>query len=95
MRPLRDPEGAELSHLVNVCNLEDKDILEIGCGDGKFTQQYANLARRVVGIDLEFTDLHEADSNKNTSRSFFIQSKGEQLPFPAQVFDIAIFASSL
>jgi len=95
MRPLRDPEGAELSHLVNACELEGKHVLEIGCGDGKFTRQYESLPRWVVGIDLDLSDLHEAESNKSSLRSFFIRSKGEQLPFPAQGFDIAIFASSL
>jgi ubiquinone/menaquinone biosynthesis C-methylase UbiE len=95
MKPLRDPEGNELSHLVTVCELADKDILEVGCGDGKFTRQYAKIPRRIVGIDPEISDLHEAMNNKRPPNSFFIQSKGEQLPFPPQVIDIVIFASSL
>jgi ubiquinone/menaquinone biosynthesis C-methylase UbiE len=78
-----------------MCELAGKDVLEIGCGDGKFTRQYAEIARRIVGIDPEIFDLYEAMNNKRPPNSFFIQSKGEQLPFPPQVIDIVIFASSL
>jgi ubiquinone/menaquinone biosynthesis C-methylase UbiE len=95
MKPLRDPEGAELSHLVTTYELAGKDVVEIGCGDGKFTRQYAEIPRRIVGIDPEISDLHEVMNNKRPANSFFIQSEGELLPFPPQFFDIVIFASSL
>ena len=95
MKAVRDPEGAEFSHLVKACELAGKVILEIGCGDGKFTRQYAAIPRKIIGIDPEISDLYEAKGKKGSSNSFFIQSMGENLPFPSQVFDIVIFASSL
>ena len=95
MKALRDPEGAEFSHLVKACELAGKVILEIGCGDGKFTRQYAGIPRKIIGIDPEISDLHGAKENKGGSNLFFTQSIGENLPFPSQVFDIVIFASSL
>jgi ubiquinone/menaquinone biosynthesis C-methylase UbiE len=95
MKPLRDPEGAELHHLIKACQPAGKDILEIGCGDGTFTVQYAGMVRKVIGIDPEFFDLNEASHKPRLSDSFFIQANGEQLPFPSQAFDIVIFASSL
>ena|SRR4030042_1354871 len=97
MRPIRDPEGAELRHLASACELTGKTILEIGCGDGKFTRQYAGASKKIIGIDPEITDLRTAKNDMNTSEyhSFFIQSMGERLPFPSQSFNIAIFACSL
>jgi ubiquinone/menaquinone biosynthesis C-methylase UbiE len=95
MKALRDPEGAELSHLVQACELTGKEILEIGCGDGKFMRQYMGLPKRLIGIDPEMSDLHVIHHDKGASNSYFIQSIGEKLPFPSQVFDIVIFASSL
>ena len=97
MRPSRDPEHAELSHLVNACSLEGKDILEIGCGDGKFIRQYAQFPRNITGIDPEIGDLEialQADIKHNIHVRY-LQAEGEQLPFISNVFDIAIFASSL
>lgn len=95
MRPLRDPEGAELKHLIGACDLAGKRVVEIGSGDGRFIRQYNGLIRCVVGIDPVFDDLHEAVKTINNSNSHFIQAEGEQLPFPDSIFDIALFASSL
>ena len=95
MKATRDPEGAEVSHLIKACTLSGKVVLEIGCGDGKFTRQYAGMPSRLVGVDPGITDLSAARLNKGTSNSYFIQSIGEKLPFHSQIFDIIIFASSL
>jgi ubiquinone/menaquinone biosynthesis C-methylase UbiE len=97
MRPSRDPEYAELSHLINACSLVGKDILEIGCGDGKLIRQYAQFPRNITGIDPEAEDLKtavQADNRSNTPARY-LQAEGEHLPFPTHAFDIAIFASSL
>src|SRR4030042_2027104 len=97
MKALRDPEGAELNHLIKACELAGKRVLEIGCGDGKFIRQYASMPRRLVGIDPGLADLNTAKNNKSTfpNPPHFIQAVGEGIPFPAQSFDIVIFASSL
>jgi len=95
MKAMRDPEGAEVRHIISTCELSGKTILEIGCGEGKLTRQYARMPRKVVGIDPEKTDLLVAVENIGTTNSFFIQSIGEKLPFPSGVFEIVIFASSL
>lgn len=97
MRPLRDPEGAELSHLVAACQPSAKAILEIGCGAGKLTWQYAGLPRRVAGIDPAASELRLAQRAAPTTAPHvsFIQAVGEGLPFPSHTFDIALFASSL
>ncbi|OGN92039.1 MAG: hypothetical protein A2Y88_08275 [Chloroflexi bacterium RBG_13_48_10] len=97
MRPLRDPEGAELNHLIAVCDLAGKDILEIGCGDGEFTRQFAGLTHKVIGIDPEISDLNIARNDKTAlfPNACYIQSIGERLPFPPQIYDLVIFACSL
>jgi ubiquinone/menaquinone biosynthesis C-methylase UbiE len=98
VKPLRDPEGAELTHLVEACPLEGKVILEIGCGDGVFMRQYSRMARFVVGIDPLSTEVQLA-RNKTLSgkqgKMQFLLGEGENLPFPDQMFDGVIFGSSL
>lgn len=95
MKTLRDPEGAEISHLLQACPLTGKEILEIGCGDGKFIRQYMDLPNRLVGIDPALPDLIIAKVNQAGTKISFLQSVGENLPFPPGVFNIVIFASSL
>jgi len=96
MKALNDPEGAELSHLVAACSLPGRHILEIGCGNGKLTWQYAGLPRQVVGIDPDASVLRQATVNRQASSSnvSFLRAVGEALPFPPRVFDVVLFASS-
>jgi ubiquinone/menaquinone biosynthesis C-methylase UbiE len=97
VKSIRDPECAELNHLVYACPLTGKNILEIGCGEGKLTRQYEGMPRKLIGIDPEISDLRIARQNKTTKnhQMFFIQAIGENLPFPSQTLDAVIFASSL
>src|SRR5439155_7363017 len=46
-----DPEGIELRTVLKHVRFEGRDILEIGCGDGRMTFKYAASAKSVVGID--------------------------------------------
>ena len=97
MKALRDPERVEFNHLIAACPLPGKKILEIGCGKGVFTWQYAGLAWHVVGIDPAAADILQAskDAPSSQSNSSFVRAKGEDLPFPPGSFDIVLFASSL
>ncbi len=93
----RDPESAQLKHLMAACQLSGKSVLEIGCGNGVLTWQYAHIPKGVIGIDPKAAELLEASRARPASRSetCFIQAMGEALPFPSQAFDLVIFASSL
>jgi ubiquinone/menaquinone biosynthesis C-methylase UbiE len=95
MRASRDPEGAELDQIVNACPLEGKKVLEIGCGHGQLTFQYAQTAQRTIGIDPALSELKDAFHSNQTTIAYFIQAKAEQLPFQSMAFDVVILASSL
>ncbi len=95
MKAIRDPERNELAHVVAACALAGQDVLEIGCGDGKFTCQYSDTVRSVVGIDVNHLDLETASTYGPCSSVHFIQGSAEHLPVCGGIFDIAIFASSL
>jgi len=97
MKALRDPERAELNHLVAACPLPGMHFLEIGCGNGIFTWQYAGLPWQVVGIDPDESDILQAKTDRPVSLSHvsLVRAVGEALPFSAGSYDIALFASSL
>ena len=46
-----DPEGYEIRALFDLAELKGKDILEIGCGFGRLTWLYAEVAGHVTAID--------------------------------------------
>lgn len=96
MKALADPEGAELSHLVAACPLPGKHIIEIGCGRGTLTWQYASLPQRVVALDKDASVLRQAGMDRpgSSSNVSFLQAVGQALPIQSQTFDIVFFSSS-
>ncbi len=96
MRPIRDPEHTALQHLFTACELSGARVLEIGCGDGELTRQYARRAGKVMGIDPEISEVKiAADKAHIRGRSLLLGGQGEHLPFDKNSFDIALFALSL
>ena len=97
MKRIRDPEGVEAIHLINAGQFTGKDVLEIGCGCGWLTWQYAGNANIVYGIDPCLPDLQEGKNSQPVSVNnvYLIQTIGETLPFPSGIFDISVFSSSL
>jgi ubiquinone/menaquinone biosynthesis C-methylase UbiE len=97
MKAIRDAERVELNHLLSACPLPGKRVLEIGCGNGVLTWQYAGLCWQVTGIDPKMDDLLKAKTDQPISltNASFTRTKGETLPFAAGTFDVAMFASSL
>lgn len=46
-----DPEGHEIAALFDLVDLGGKDVVEIGCGDGRLTWRYAERAAHVIAIE--------------------------------------------
>ena len=46
-----DPEGNETAALFDLVDLEGREVLEIGCGDGRLTWRYADRAAHVTAIE--------------------------------------------
>jgi ubiquinone/menaquinone biosynthesis C-methylase UbiE len=75
-----------------------KNILEIGCGDGRLTFEYARLVEKVVGIDPDISQIKRARKEVPkglTGKVKFQVGKGEELDFPDNSFDIVFFSWSL
>ncbi len=59
-----DPEKRELSRLLAYAgNLTGKNVLEVGCGNGRLTHQLAPHARHITGIDPNRERIAEARAN--------------------------------
>ena len=95
----KDAEGNERKYLHKFADFSAsrKRVLEIGCGEGRLTWQYAHASSLTVGLDTDPDALRVAlidsphDLNKNLS---FARAQAEQIPFSKNKFDIAILAWS-
>lgn len=96
--PTRDPAHTETQYLHAVADFTNKNILEIGTGNGRLTWRYADLCQSVVAVDINHTALVEAQAScppKFCSKISFVHSQAQQLPLAAHRFEGAILAWSL
>ena len=82
-----------LSHL----SLDDKTVLDIGCGNGVYTLSLAKLVRRAIGIDIARDKLREAreDAIEFKANSIFALANTECLPFRDSCCDVVMIIEAL
>jgi len=93
----KDNERNETKHLHKFADFTEKRVLEIGCGEGRLTWQYAKETRVTFATDLDADALRVATIDRPAdleSRVYFSLAKSEQLPFSKETFDLAILAWS-
>jgi ubiquinone/menaquinone biosynthesis C-methylase UbiE len=92
------PPGMEVRLIQRFVGFTDRRILEIGCGDGRLTQQYASMASSVVALEPDAAQIRlarrmaVADGLTNVS---FRVGRAERMRLGGAPFDIALFSWSL
>ena len=95
-----DPEENEIRALFNMADFSGKQVLEIGCGNGRLTWRYARQAGHVTAIDPFVEGITQARGNLPED----LQGRVEFQPIAfddfaaeseAASFDLAILAWSL
>lgn len=93
----KDAERNESKYLHRFADFTGKRVLEIGCGEGRLTWQYAKETRSTIGIDLDKDGLRVATFDRPAElgrKVCFSLAKSEELPFAKETFDLALFAWS-
>lgn len=99
MRGVRfDPERAEVRIVLGSVPLRNARVLEVGCGDGRFTRRILRTVRHVVGVDPDadqITRAREFTSRLLRRRVRYEVAGGESLPFGPRTFDVVLLSWSL
>lgn len=93
----KDAQRNESKYLHRFADFTGKRVLEIGCGEGRLTWQYAKETDSTIGIDLDRDGLRVAIFDRPSDlgqRVSFSLAKSESLPFSKETFDLALFAWS-
>ncbi|HKG54498.1 MAG TPA: class I SAM-dependent methyltransferase [Anaerolineales bacterium] len=93
----KDTEHNETKYLHKFANFTGKRVLEIGCGEGRLTWQFAKEPRSTVAIDLDADALRVAILDRSSdleNKIYFSRAMSEHLPFSKETFDLAILAWS-
>jgi 2-polyprenyl-3-methyl-5-hydroxy-6-metoxy-1,4-benzoquinol methylase len=89
-----DPEGCEAAALDSThVSFDSRRVLEIGCGNGRLTKRYADVAASVIAIDPDASAVSQlaADLPMVDARPVGI----DELVLPARSVDVIVFAWSL
>jgi SAM-dependent methyltransferase len=73
--------------------LDQKRILDAGCGGGLLSKALSSHGATLVGIDPDASSVDLAA--RTAPQALFLRSGAERLPFAATTFDAAIFLNSL
>ena len=93
-----DPEQNELRALYDLIDMAGKDVVELGCGDGRLTWRYAEHATSVLAIDTKQADIEEARKQAPPTSHGNITFQVADLAaadLPRDAFDVVLFSRSL
>lgn len=92
------PDGFELRLIQRFVSLRRKRVLEVGCGDGRLTFQFAPMASSILAIDPDRVSIDEAlwqQQRRGIRNANFRLASIERLPARGALFDVALFSWSL
>jgi ubiquinone/menaquinone biosynthesis C-methylase UbiE len=95
---VRPADDLELRRLRADRYFRDRDVLDIGTGNGRLTWLIAPIARSVVGVDPDPDGIREADREarrRHVGNARFKASTAQDLGVGRERFDTALFSWSL
>jgi ubiquinone/menaquinone biosynthesis C-methylase UbiE len=70
--------------------LKNKDVLDLGCGTGKYLAYFARCSRKYYALDSSREQLSIAKAKDRSTKTVFLCSSAEDIPLPDGCVDIAI-----
>jgi predicted RNA methylase len=93
-----DPEGAHLAALQRLGDFAGKEVVELGCGDGRLTSGIAAEAARVLAFDPDAEAVAKARralAGELADRVEFRVASGADIELEPASFDLVVFSWSL
>lgn len=87
-------DDTDLKIIRQLCDLQGKDVVEIGCGDGRLTFKLAPFCRSIVGVDVDARFIALANEKKQalgTANIEFLVGNAENLSLMPDSADLILF----
>jgi tRNA/tmRNA/rRNA uracil-C5-methylase (TrmA/RlmC/RlmD family) len=86
----------EVDTVRELVDVADKRVVELGCGDGRFTFLYADEAAYVLGVDAKREEIDDARRSRPAELARRVQFRvAKTIRPPRRPFDVALFSWSL
>jgi ubiquinone/menaquinone biosynthesis C-methylase UbiE len=98
VEPRLDADGSERRAIRELVDFSGKEVLEIGCGNGRVTWCYADSAASALALDPRERDIEQARLRTPRSlrgRVTFVAADATVLEFPAEAFTVALLSRSI
>lgn len=89
----QDIDSVLIGEIEGLINLQEKIVLEIGCGSGEMTRLLSGKTQKIVAIDPDNENIKKASALGNNT--IFEIGSGECLRFSNNSFDAVFFTFSL
>ena len=94
LNALKIPNKGHKEVLVELLEVQSKNVLDVGCGNGHLTRLMTELGANVIGIDPEKRQLSRARV-KTIGSEIYLQGSAEKIPIGDNIADIVVFFNSL
>jgi len=91
---IQDPDNLYIATIRANCDIDGKDILEIGCGKGRITRDLAKHARRVVATDPDPAALDIARATNGAVNLDYVYAPTGVPDLPPATFDVVMYTLS-
>jgi ubiquinone/menaquinone biosynthesis C-methylase UbiE len=93
-----DPLGLETHVIHDLIDFNEKDVLEIGCGDGRMTRRFAEHTASVTALDPDEAMIAAAKVNFPDALRLGISFRVADITvvdLPESNYDVAVFSGSI
>jgi ubiquinone/menaquinone biosynthesis C-methylase UbiE len=93
-----DTEQAETRAIHELIDFSGKDVLEVGCGDGRLTWRYADRTRSVLAIDPNAAAIERARASLPEPLQHTVTFQVADVAsadLPPAAFDVVVLSHSL
>ncbi len=93
-----DPEGVETRAVHDLVDFAGKDVVEVGCGDGRLTWRFADAAASVLAFDPDEPSIAAAREQTPAAlrgRVEFRAADMASIGLAAGAYDVAVLSWSI
>ena len=93
-----DPEEIETRVIHELIDFGEKDVLEIGCGDGRLTRRFAGEAASVLAFDPKEAEIAAAEERTPDALKSIVSFRVadiSDIDLPENAYDVAVISWSL